>query len=387
MEKRDYYEILDVPKSASVDEIKSAYRKLALKYHPDRNPDNKEAEDMFKEAAEAYEVLSDQDKRSKYDRFGHDGLHRGTDYRGYSDFNDIFSNFSDIFGSSIFGDIFGSAAGSSRRGGNRRGPSERGSDLKIKLPLTLEEIAHGAEKTIKLKKYITCDACNGKGAIDNSSFSKCPTCDGAGEVRQVSRSMFGQFINISACPQCNGSGQIIKDPCKKCKGEGRVQAEDSIKVSIPAGVETGNYIPLRGRGNTGKRGGESGDLIVVIDELTHKEFERSENDVVYRLKISFPDAALGTDVDVPTLYGTEKIKIESGTQPGTQIRMKDKGIPYLNSYRKGDQIVLVNVHIPTSLNSKEKQVIKELSQCENISPLKAKTKKDKDFFGKVKDLF
>lgn len=387
MDKKDYYEILNVPKTASPDEIKSAYRKMALKYHPDRNPDNKEAEEMFKEAAEAYEVLSDPDKRSKYDRFGHDGLHQGTDYRGYSDFNDIFSSFSDIFGSSIFGDIFGGGSSSRRGGSGRRNPAERGSDLKIKLPLTLEEIAHGIEKTIKLKKYVTCDVCNGKGATDNNSFSKCPQCNGAGEVRQVSRSMFGQFINITPCPQCNGSGQIIKDPCKKCKGEGRVQAEDNIKVSIPAGVEAGNYIPLRGRGNAGRRGGDNGDLIVVIDEVQHKEFERHENDVLYRLKISFPEAALGTDIEVPTLFGAEKIKIDGGTQPGTQIRMKDKGIPYLNSYRKGDQIVLVNVYVPTTLNAKEKQMVKDLAQSENINGTNKKNKKDKDFFDKVKDWF
>ncbi len=390
MSKRDYYEILGVQKSADVSEIKSAYRKLALQYHPDRNPDNHEAENKFKEATEAYEVLSDEQKRAKYDRYGHEGMRMGQDFGGYSNVNDIFSAFSDIFSSGMFGggfdDMFG--GGSSRRGGGRRNIDERGSDLKIRLPLTLEEIAKGADKTLKIKKWIKCDECDGKGAKGSNSFTRCHTCNGSGEIRQVSRSMFGQFVNISTCPTCNGSGQVISDPCPKCKGDGRVQAEDTIKVSIPAGVEAGNYLPLRGKGNAGKHNGTPGDLIVVIDEIEHKEFQRNNNDVIYQLNISFPDAVLGTEVEVPTLFGTQTVKVEAGTQPGTNIVMRDMGIPNLNAYGKGSQVVVVNVFVPKSLSSKEKQLIKDLAELPGMKPEHSKDgSKSKDFFDKVKDVF
>lgn len=384
MEKKDYYEVLGVSKGADAGEIKSAYRKLALKYHPDRNPDNPGAEEKFKEATEAYEVLSDQQKRDRYDRYGHDGMKMGQDFGGYSNMNDIFSQFGDIFGG--FGDIFG--GGSRRSSGRGQRPDERGSDLKIKLPLTLEEIAKGVEKTIKIKKWVKCSDCDGKGAKEASSFERCPTCGGTGEIRQVSRSMFGQFVNISACPKCNGTGQIIKNPCPKCHGDGRVQAEDTVKVNIPAGVEAGNYIPLHEKGNAGKHGGSTGDLIVIIDEIPHDKFKRHDNDVVYQLNISFPEATLGTEIEVPTLYGAEKIKIDAGTQPGTNIRMKDKGIPYLNSYGKGAQIVVVNVYVPKDLNAKEKQLVRELGDMSGFKPDAGKSgSKSKDFFGKVKDVF
>lgn len=384
MEKKDYYDVLGVSKSADAGEIKSAYRKLALQFHPDRNPDNPEAEEKFKEATEAYEVLSDQQKRERYDRYGHDGMKMGQDFGGYSNMNDIFSQFGDIFGG--FGDIFG--GGSRRSSGRGQRPDERGSDLKIKLPLTLEEIAKGVEKTIKIRKWVKCPDCDGKGAKDASSFERCPTCGGTGEIRQVSRSMFGQFVNISACPKCNGTGQIIKNPCPKCNGDGRIQAEDTVKVNIPAGVEAGNYIPLREKGNAGKHGGSTGDLIVIIDEIPHDKFKRHDNDVVYQLNISFPEATLGTEIEVPTLYGTEKIKIDAGTQPGTNIRMKDKGIPYLNSYGKGAQIVVVNVYVPKDLNAKEKQLVRELGEMPGFKPDASKSgSKSKDFFGKVKDVF
>ena len=392
MAKRDYYEILGVQKGSEVSEIKTAYRKLALQFHPDRNPDNHEAEDKFKEATEAYEVLSDVQKREKYDRYGHEGMRMGQDFSGYSNVNDIFSAFGDIFSSGMFGggfdDFFGGGGSSRRGGGGRRTMDERGSDLKIRLPLTLEEIAKGADKTIKIKKWVKCEDCEGKGAKDSNSFSRCHTCNGTGEMRQVSRSMFGQFVNISTCPTCNGSGQVISNPCPKCHGDGRVQAEDTVKVSIPAGVEAGNYLPLRGKGNAGKHNGSAGDLIVIIDEIEHKEFKRNNNDVIYQLHISFPDAALGTEVEVPTLHGSQKIKIEAGTQPGTNIRMREMGIPNLNAYGKGVQIVVVNVFVPKSLSSKEKQLIKELSSHPGIKPDPAKDgSKGKDFFEKVKDVF
>lgn len=389
MAKRDYYEVLGVQKNADNNDIKSAYRKLALQYHPDRNPDNKEAEEKFKEATEAYEVLSDQTKRDKYDRYGHDGMRMGQDFHGYSNVNDIFSAFGDMFGSSFFGggfdDFFG--GGGSKRSG-RRGMGEPGSDLRLKVPLTLEEIAHGTEKKIKLKKYVKCETCDGRGAKDANALKQCPHCQGTGEIRQVSRSMFGQFINVSPCGHCGGSGQVISDPCPNCKGEGRVTAEETISVKIPAGVEDGNYIPMRGKGNAGKRNGQSGDIIVVIGEEKHKNFTRHGNDVVYQLNISYPDAVLGTELEVPTLYETEKIKIEAGTQPGSNIRMKEMGIPHLNSYGKGDQVVVVNVFVPKELNNKEKELIKELSQQEGIRPPDAaKTTKSKNLKNKIKDAF
>ncbi len=390
MNKRDYYEVLGVSKTASADEIKSSYRKLAMQHHPDKNPDDHLAEDKFKEAAEAYEVLSDATKRSRYDQYGHNGLKMGQDFHQYNGFDDIFSAFSDVFsGGSIFDSFFG---GNQRRGGGgsqRRSMAERGSDLKIRMPLTLEEVATGLKKTIKIKRWIACDACNGIGAKDHNGFAKCPTCNGAGEIRQVSRSMFGQFVNISACNACNGSGQIITDPCVKCRGDGRVTAEDTVEVNIPAGVEGGNYIPMRGKGNAGRRGGDAGDMIVVIEEKEHPYFEREGYDVVYRLTVSYPDAALGAEIEVPTLHGNEKIKIASGTQPGTVVQLRNKGIPHLNSYNKGDQIIVVNVFVPTSLNSKEKLLMKELAGSTNINPKDKNTpkEKDKDFFDKVKDVF
>ena len=297
-------------------------------------------------------MLNDVEKRSRYDQFGHDGLRgMGAGQGGFSSVEDIFSAFGDVFsgggrGGSIFDDFFG---GSSNRS-SRRSVAQRGSDLKIRLPLTLEEIAIGVEKTLKIKKMTTCDSCSGTGAASRNAHQKCSVCGGSGEIRQVTRSMFGQFINVTACSNCNGSGQIITDPCKTCNGNGIVLNEEKVTVNIPAGVEAGNYLPLRGKGNAGRRGGDAGDLIVVIDEMEHKTLERSGNDVIYNLSISFPSAALGTEIEVPTLFGTERIKIDAGTQPGTVIRLRDKGIHYLNSYKKGDQNVLVNVHVPTKLS-------------------------------------
>lgn len=383
MAKRDYYEVLGVDRNASVDEIKSAYRKLAMKYHPDRNPNDPEAEEKFKEAAEAYDVLSDPEKRRKYDTFGHQGLSGGGGYSTYTDINDIFSRFSDIFGGSIFDDFFGT---SSRRRSHRRDMGERGSDLRIRLALTLEEIANGAEKTIKIKRMAKCSDCNGSGAKANSGYATCQTCGGSGEIRQVSRSVFGQFVNISTCPTCGGYGQVIKEKCEVCNGDGRVQVEETVKVTIPPGVEEGNYIPLRGKGNAGRRNGPAGDLIIVIEEKQHDLFTRQGDNILFPLTISFPEAALGAEIEIPTIDGTEKIKIHAGTQPGSTIVLKGKGIKKLNYDSRGDMIVLVNVHIPTKLNSKEKDLIKELATMENIAH-KPKNKKNKDFFEKVKDTF
>ncbi len=385
MDKKDYYEVLGVSKTASVDELKSVYRKLALQFHPDRNPDNKEAEDKFKEAAEAYEVLSDVSKRERYDRFGHQGLKGGQDFHNYSNINDIFSNsaFGDFFrDAGIFDDFFGG------RGGQRqRHQGERGSDIKIKLPLTLEEIAEGSEKTVKIKKLVLCSVCSGSGAKAGSGKIKCHSCNGSGELRQVTRSIFGQFVNISACPTCKGNGQIIKEKCGECKGDGRVTGEEKVTVTIPAGVEEGNYIPMRGKGNAGRDGGPTGDLVVIMQEKAHPHFIRNGNDIIYKLNISFPIATIGGEVEIPTLKGNEKIRIEAGTQPGTQKSLSDKGIPYLNDYRKGTQIIVVNVYVPTKLNIRELELIEELAESENITPDSKHIKKEKDFFDKIKDAF
>ncbi len=367
MAKRDYYEILGVNKNAGKDEIKKAYRKLAMQYHPDRNPDNKEAEEKFKEAAEAYEVLSNDDKRSKYDRFGHQGLKGGQDFHGFSDVNDIFSHFSDIFGGfgggSIFDDFFG---GSGQRRQRQRTTGTPGSDLKVTLKLSLEEIASGTTKKIKIKKYTTCKTCGGTGAKSSGDFNTCTVCKGTGEIRQVSRSLFGQFVNIAACSNCGGTGRVIADPCRKCSGEGRVYHEDTIKINVPAGVSDNSYMTLRGEGNAGKNGGPAGDIIVIFREQQHDYFVRNGDDVIYDLFISYPEAVMGTDVEIPTLNGRAKLRIEAGTQPGKFLKMREKGIQHLNSHGAGDQLVKINVYVPKKVNSKEKELLKELSGQPNI---------------------
>ncbi len=383
MAKRDYYEILGVDRNASIEEIKSQYRKLAMQYHPDRNPGNKEAEEKFKEATEAYGVLIDENKRRQYDRYGHDGLRNAGYSPDFTNIDDIFSTFSDIFGGSIFDDFFGT----SRRTTNRRTYVERGSDIKIRLKLSLEEIATGTEKTIKLNRYVKCNTCNGTGAKSGTGYTTCYSCHGTGEIRQVTRSIFGQMVNISTCPTCNGTGQIIKEKCPACNGEGRVQIEDTVKVTIPAGVEQGNYLPIQGKGNTGRRGGTTGDLIVIIEEKEHELFSRRGNDIIYHHLISFPTAALGGTIEVPTLYGPHKITIEPGTQPGTTISIKEHGLPNLNTYHKGDQFVIINIYVPQKLDPKEKSMLKDLENSPNICPRKKDSSKSKDWLGKIKDLF
>lgn len=391
MAKRDYYEILEVPRGAATDEIKKAYRKLALKYHPDRNPNNREAEEKFKEAAEAYEILSDDDKRHKYDQFGHEGLRPGMDFRPFTDVHDIFSTFGDIFGGGIGGSIFEEVFGGGRTSRSRsRGYSGvAGSDLKVRLKLTLEEIATGIEKKIKVKRWEKCQTCKGTGASSLSGYTTCPSCNGAGEIRQVSRSPFGQFVNISTCGNCNGEGKIIRDPCSTCRGEGRVYGESTIKINVPAGVASDNYIPLKDQGNAGQRGGPSGDLIVLIEEEPHKYFTRNGDDVVLDLLVSFPEASLGADVEVPTLAGKAKLKIEPGTQSGKILRMKEKGISHLNSYGRGDQLVRVNVWVPSRLSSKDKELIKQLNSSENVKPRDGDTSahSEKSFSEKIKQNF
>ncbi|MBK8945088.1 MAG: molecular chaperone DnaJ [Ignavibacteriae bacterium] len=369
MSKRDYYEILGVSKEATNDEIKKAYRKLAMQYHPDKNPDDKSAEEKFKEAAEAYEVLSNSEKRSKYDRFGHNGLRGGQDFHSYQNVNDIFSHFSDIFGggfggSSIFDDLFNTGGRSGR--GRQSSTGTPGSDLKVSLKLTLEEIASGVSKTIKIKKHTQCSNCNGTGANSSSGFKTCSVCNGAGEVREVSRSIFGQFVNISVCHNCKGTGKIISDPCRTCSGDGRVYEETKIKVNVPAGVTNNSYMTMRGEGNAGKNGGPAGDIIVVFQEIEHEHFLRDGDDLIYDLFLSFPDIVMGTSIEIPTINGRASLKIEPGTQPGKFLKMRGKGIPHLNQHGSGDQLVRINIHVPEKINSKEKELLKELGKMPNI---------------------
>jgi molecular chaperone DnaJ len=392
MAKKDYYDVLGVQRNASQDEIKKSYRQLAMKYHPDRNPGNKEAEEQFKEAAEAYEVLSDVEKRQRYDQFGYDGL-RGTNYHDFNNINDIFSTFGDIFsggsgGGSIFDEMFGNA----QRGGRRRSSSQQqgqpGSDLRVRLTLTLEEISAGVEKKIKVKRQKKCDVCGGSGAKSSGGKSTCPQCGGSGELRQVSRSMFGQFVNITTCPTCEGEGRIVKDPCTACHGEGRVQGESTIKVNVPAGVQEGNYIPLHGQGNAGRRGGPAGDLLVVIEEELHAQFHRNGDDIIFELWISYPTAVMGGDVEIPTLTGKAKLVIDAGTPAGRMLRMRERGIPHLNNYGRGDELVRVNIWVPPKVNTKEKELLRELAKSEHIAPTEEERQNtDRTFFDKVKDVF
>jgi len=375
--KRDYYEVLGISKDATENEIKKAYRNLAMKFHPDRNPGDKTAEENFKEASEAYEILKDPEKRRRYDQFGHNGMKGGyTDFGGFDfDLSDALKTF---MSEGFFGDFFGTT--SQRRGRDVR---QRGSDLQLKLNLTLEEIASGIEKKIKLKRYVKCDVCEGSGAKKNSTPITCPYCKGTGEIRNVSRSIFGQFVNVTTCSHCHGAGKIIGDPCDTCGGQGRVKGESTISVNIPAGVSSGNYIKLSGEGNIGPRKGIAGDAIIVIEEKEHDIFERHGDDILYHQYLSYSQAALGTQLEVPTLFGKAKISISPGTQSGKILRMKGKGIPHLNGHSKGDQLVRIIVWTPTKLSEREKELFGELSKCEGIQP----PTQEKGFFKKFKDAF
>jgi molecular chaperone DnaJ len=390
MTKRDYYEVLGVGRSATADQIKKAYRQMALKYHPDRNAGDKEAEEKFKQAAEAYEVLSDTDKRRRYDQFGHEGVRGSAGFREFTDINDIFSAFGDIFGGGVGGGIFEEVFGSGSRGRRRSGPRKGnpGSDLKVKLKLSLEEISTGAEKRLKIRRQKTCDTCRGTGARGDSGRTTCPQCNGTGEIRHVSRSMFGQFVNIATCVNCGGEGSIIRERCSTCHGEGRLQGETTIKVNVPPGVSQGNYIPLQGQGNAGRRGGPAGDLIVVIEELLHEHFRREGDDIVFDLLVSFPVATLGGSVEIPTLTGKAKLTIDPGTPSGRLLRMRDRGIRHLNGHGSGDQLVRVNVWVPKKLSVEEKELLRKLTRGQNITPNEDDRKAaSKTFFDKVRDAF
>jgi molecular chaperone DnaJ len=385
MSKRDYYEILGVAKGASADEIKKAYRKVAMQFHPDRNPGDKAAEEKFKEAAEAYEVLSDADKRAQYDRFGHAGLSgngRGG-YGGGQSAEDIFSQFGDIFGDDIFGNFFGGGGG--RRGGGQRSRGVRGSNLRIKLKLNYEEIAKGCTKQIKVKKYVPCTTCSGSGAKDKNSVQTCNTCGGSGQVRKVTNTFLGQMQTVTTCPTCNGEGSTVTAKCTACKGEGRVYSEETVTIDIPAGVQEGMQLNVAGRGNAGERGGAPGDLIILIEEEQHKDLHRDGLNVAYELHLSFPDAAFGTNAEVPTIDGRAKIKIPAGTQSGKVFRLKGKGFPAVNSYEKGDQLIYINVWTPQHMTAEERAMLEKLNNSPNFKPQPDKS--DKNFFDKVREMF
>ena len=381
-EKRDYYEVLGVAKNAEAAEIKKAYRKLALQYHPDRNPGDKEAEEKFKEAAEAYDVLSNEEKRRRYDQFGHAGMGAGAGGFGGAgmSMDDIFAHFGDIFGGG-FGGFSGFGGGSS---GRTRRHVNRGSDLRVKVKLTLKEISTGVEKKFKLKKYVPCSHCHGTGAEGDGGAETCPTCKGSGTVIRNQQTILGTMQTRTTCPTCGGEGKVIKNKCKECAGEGIVYGEEVVTVKIPAGVAEGMQLSMGGKGNAGKHNGVPGDLLILIEEEQDKELIRDENDLIYNLLLSFPTAALGGAVEIPTIDGKVKVKIESGTQPGKVLRLRGKGLPNVNGYGTGDLLVNVSVYVPETLNKEEKKALEEMERSDNFKP---NTSIKEKIFKKFKSLF
>ena len=381
MEKRDYYEVLGVSKSADATEIKKAYRKLALKYHPDKNPGDKEAEEKFKEAAEAYDVLSNEEKRHRYDQFGHAGV-GGAGQGGFGggmSMDDIFSQFGDIFGS--FGGFSGFGGFGGGRGSRR---VNRGTNLRVKVKMSLQEIATGIEKKIKVKKYVACQHCNGTGARDGKSYSTCSTCKGSGQVTRVQNTILGAMQTTSTCPTCEGEGKIINEKCTFCNGEGVLMSEEVISINIPAGVAEGMQLSLSGKGNAARRGGVNGDLIVLIEEEEHPELVRDGHDLLYNVFIGYPEAVLGETVEIPTIEGKVKVKIEAGTQPGRILRLRGKGLPDVNGYGKGDLLAKVNVWIPKNLSKDEKKLVEKMRETEGFKPGSGDKK---SIFSKMKDFF
>ena len=390
MAKRDYYEVLEVDKTATLDVIKKAYRKKAIQYHPDKNPGDKEAEEKFKEAAEAYDVLSNPDKRARYDQFGHAGMSgaAGGGFEGFGQgmsMDDIFSMFGDIFGGHSgggFGGGFGGFGGFGGGGSQQR--KFRGSDLRVKVKLNLKEISTGVEKKFKLKKYIPCSHCHGTGAEGNSGSETCPTCKGSGSVIRNQQTILGTMQTRTTCPTCNGEGKIIKDKCKVCGGEGIEYGEEVVTVKIPAGVAEGMQLSMGGKGNAGKHNGIPGDLLILVEEEPHPELIRDENDLVYNLLLSFPTAAIGGAVEIPTIDGKVKVKIEAGTQPGKVLRLRGKGLPSVNGYGTGDLLVNVSVYVPETLSKEEKSTLEKLEESKNFKP---STSIKEKIFKKFRSLF
>ena len=362
-QKRDYYEVLGVSKDASEDEIKKAYRKIAIKYHPDRNPGDKEAEEKFKEAAEAYDVLHDAQKRQQYDQFGFNGPMGG----GFGGFGGASMNMDDIF--SMFGDIFGGHGFGGFGGGTRRPQQFRGSDLRLKVRLTLEEINQGVTKKFKVRKDVVCDHCHGTGAQDGSGHEQCPTCHGSGVITHTTQSIFGMMQTQGVCPTCGGEGQIIKNKCQHCHGEGIVKGEEVVEIKIPAGVAEGMVVNVPGKGNAGRRNGVNGDIQVFIEEEAHSTFVRDGNDLIYNLLLDFPTAALGGELEIPTIEGGKlRVKIDNGTQPGKTMRLRGKGLPAVQGYGqgKGDLVVNISVYVPKTLSRDEKEAIERFKQSDNF---------------------
>ncbi|MEI6019744.1 MAG: molecular chaperone DnaJ [Bacteroidota bacterium] len=380
MSKRDYYEILGVAKNAGEDEIKKAYRKLAIKYHPDKNPNDKSSEDKFKEAAEAYEILSNPEKKQRYDQFGHAGVNGAGGAGGFGgggmNMDDIFSQFGDIFGGA-----FGGFGGGGRSGGRR---VARGTNLRVKVKLNLKDIANGVEKKIKVNKHVSCKTCSGSGAR-NGQFDTCKTCNGTGAITRVQQTILGAMQTQSTCGVCGGEGRVVKDKCTTCHGDGIVREEEVISINIPAGVAEGMQLSMNGKGNAAPRGGINGDLLIVIEEEDHPELKREGNHLIYSLSIGFPDAALGTSVEIPTIDAKAKIKIEPGTQSGKVLRLKGKGLPDINSYGRGDLLVEISVYTPSQLSPEERKTLEDLKLSKNFEP--NPNKKEKGFFDRMKEYF
>ena len=381
-QKRDYYEVLGVDKNATEDQIKKAYRTIAIKYHPDRNPGNKEAEEKFKEAAEAYDVLHDQQKRQQYDTFGFNGPGAGGGFDGFG----TSMNMDDIF--SMFGDIFGGHAGFGGFGGGRRGPQvQRGSDLRLKVRLSLDEIAHGVTKKFKVRKDLTCSHCQGSGAAPGSTSEQCPTCHGSGVITHTTQSIFGMMQTQGVCPTCNGEGTVIKNKCPHCHGTGIEKGEEVVEIKIPAGVAEGMIVNVPGKGNAGPHKGVNGDIQVFIEEEENDTFVRDDNNLIYNLLLDFPTAALGGEVEIPTIEGTKlKVKMEPGTQPGKTLRLRGKGLPAVQGYGRGngDLVVNVSVYIPKELSREEKAAIEQFRQSDNF---KGDAATKKSIFQKFKNYF
>jgi molecular chaperone DnaJ len=379
-DKRDYYEVLGVARDASADDVKKAYRKLAMQYHPDQNRGDAAAEEKFKEVGEAYAVLSDADKRARYDRFGHAGAaaSAGAGQGGYGNFE---FDLSDALRQFMEGGFFGGGGFFNQQRGGGGSTRIRGNDLQVRLSLTLEEIAAGVKKKLKVKRYAPCTECGGSGARKGTQRKTCPTCKGTGQVRQVSSTFLGQFVNIQTCPQCHGEGKITSDPCTNCKGDGRVRQETFIDVDIPAGVSQGQYLTMRGEGNAGPHGGPSGDLVVIIEEQPHDYFTRDGDNIIYGLTLTVPQIVLGDEVEVPTLTGRAKLKIEPGTEPGRVLRMRGKGLPALQGYHTSDELVEIRLHVPKRLSSREKELMAELRKSENFQT------SDGGFFKKKKEAY
>ncbi len=383
MSKRDYYEVLEVTRTATYEEIKKSYRKKAIQFHPDKNPDDKAAEEKFKEAAEAYEVLSDENKRQRYDQFGHAGV-GGASSGGFGgdgmSMDDIFSHFGDIFGGH-FGGGFGGGFGSSRS--NQR--VRKGADLRVKVKLTLKEVAAGVEKKIKVNKYVACNHCSGTGAEGGTSGqTTCTTCNGSGRVTRVTNTILGQMQTAATCPTCGGDGKTVKNKCAHCNGEGVVRQDEVISIKIPAGVMEGMQLTVSGRGNAARRGGVNGDLLVIIEEEKHPELIRDDNDLIYNVLLDIPTAILGGNIEVPTVDGKVKVKIDAGTQPGKVLRLRGKGLPSINSYGTGDLLVNIGVYIPENLNKEDKKLIEKLGESENIKP---SDHASKSFFSRFRNMF